>query len=98
MRLVPLRTSAASRPARVAPARSDARLSPAAAMRARTMREHSRSRSRAAANMGGARIDRPGDVVGLPGFEPGTSASRTQRANQTAPQPVAEPGPGGPSA
>ena len=28
-------------------------------------------------------------VVGLPGFEPGTSASRTQRANQTAPQPVA---------
>src|SRR3974390_2671254 len=28
-------------------------------------------------------------VVGLPGFEPGTSASRTQRANQTALQPVA---------
>jgi hypothetical protein len=27
-------------------------------------------------------------VVGLPGFEPGTSASRTQRANQAAPQPV----------
>jgi hypothetical protein len=27
-------------------------------------------------------------VVGLPGFEPGTSASRTQRANQTAPQPA----------
>ena len=26
--------------------------------------------------------------VGLPGFEPGTSASRTQRANQAAPQPV----------
>ena len=28
-------------------------------------------------------------LVGLPGFEPGTSASRTQRANQTALQPVA---------
>ena len=27
-------------------------------------------------------------LVGLPGFEPGTSASRTQRANQAAPQPV----------
>ena len=27
-------------------------------------------------------------VVGLPGFEPGTSASRTQRANQAALQPV----------
>jgi hypothetical protein len=27
-------------------------------------------------------------MVGLPGFEPGTSASRTQRANQAAPQPV----------
>jgi hypothetical protein len=31
-------------------------------------------------------------VVGLPGFEPGTSASRTQRANQAAPQPVRPPG------
>ena len=30
--------------------------------------------------------------VGLPGFEPGTSASRTQRANQAAPQPVRPPG------
>jgi site-specific DNA recombinase len=29
-----------------------------------------------------------GLMVGLPGFEPGTSASRTQRANQAAPQPV----------
>ncbi|MHB1583184.1 MAG: hypothetical protein ACYC0E_05470, partial [Acidimicrobiales bacterium] len=28
-----------------------------------------------------------GVMVGLPGFEPGTSASRTQRANQAAPQP-----------
>ena len=27
-------------------------------------------------------------LVGLPGFEPGTSASRTQRANQAAPQPA----------